>query len=555
MADLYPDLPTLPQEWLVQGEDQPDYLDVPGIELDGTDLGTLLSNTHVHAGNGGRVAIIHHEGKRSITFAELADVSDRLASALAAMGIEAGMRVGIRSPNRPEGIISAIAIWKLGAVVVPMPQLARASELSFYFADTEPTAVVAYSGSDDIDMVIEQAHSAGISTVLTFGTDEVPAGAISWDESIARAHRWVRDSPLSLDSVAIVWHTGGTTGVPKGCYHTQRRFLLAGYSYAMATGSAPGQRWAAAAPIGHALGMIFHTIFTLLHGTTIVLVDRFAEPRQLLEAIAEHDVTTFAAITASWAFMLDALESGEAPKPTTLRTGYAMWQSSSSSDVVDGWNRRGITLLNNFGSTAFAMWVLIPRRGENVAPGSLGRPSPGYEVSVVDPRDGTPVPAGEIGRMRVRGPSGLTYWRLPEKQAADVSEGWTWVDDLIVDQGGGNYGYMGRTDFLISSAGNKIAPSEVELVLAAHPAVMEVTVVGVPDPLRQEAVAAAVVVAGREPDEELRKELQNLVKSELSPYKYPRVLTFVDALPRDHVGKVQHKLVLELITAAMEARP
>jgi 2-aminobenzoate-CoA ligase len=349
----------------------------------------------------------------------------------------------------------------------------------------------------------------------------------------------------SLDSVAIVWHTGGTTGVPKGCYHTQRRYLLAGRSYGAATGVGPGQRWAAAAPIGHALGMLHHTIFTLLHGTTIVMIEKFADPLNSLEAINRHGVTTFTAIASSWAGMAAVLDRGEAPEPTTLTTGYAMWQSSSSSEVADRWRARGITLLNNFGSTAFATWVLIPRPGEVVPQGALGSVAPGYEVRTIDRESGEMLPAGSIGQMAVRGPSGLTYWRLPEKQRADVRGGWIYVDDLVQEIDG-VYSYLGRTDFLISTAGHKVAPSEVENTLARHPAVAEVVVVGLPDAIRQEVVAAFVVIeSGIEASDELKRELQTLVKTELSPYKYPRILEFLPALPRDHVGKVQPKIVRE----------
>jgi 2-aminobenzoate-CoA ligase len=354
------------------------------------------------------------------------------------------------------------------------------------------------------------------------------------------------EQKVPLDAIAVVWHTGGTTGAPKGCYHTQRRFLLAGHSYGAATGSAPGQRWAAAAPIGHALGMICHTIFTLLHGATVVLIENYADPHVVLDAISEHHVSTFTAITASWAGMHEAIERGESPETRSLRTGYAMWQSSTSSKILDAWQARGVTLLNNFGSTAFATWVLIPSVNMTSPRGSLGLPAPGYEVHAVDPATGERRESGEIGQMTVRGPSGLTYWRLPDKQRADVRGGWTYVDDLIQETGEGNFAYLGRTDFLISTAGYKVAPSEVENVLSRHPAVKEVVVVGLPDPLRQETVAAFVVLEETtEGSDELRKELQSLVKSELSPYKYPRVLEFLPELPRDHVGKVQPKIVRE----------
>lgn len=543
MPDQYPIYPTLPSDWLVAPENQPTYLEIPGVVLDeGMNLGAALSDAQVIAGRGAQPAIIHHETGRTVTFAELAELSDRLADVLVASGVEPGHRVAVRSPNSPDGIIADVAVWKVGAILVPIPFISRPHELDFYIADTAPFAVIADGAAADINMVIERSRAGGVSVILTTGSQTPPEGAAAWEaaaDSVPPRDRWTVD----LDAVAVVWHTGGTTGVPKGCYHTQRRFLLAGKSYGMASGSGPGQRWAAAAPIGHALGLIHHTIFTLLHGATIVMIEQFTNPAVLIEAIVRHAVTTFTAITASWAGMLQALAQPGAPQPTSLTTGYAMWQSSSSSEVTEAWRNRGIVLLNNFGSTAFATWVLIPTT-RDVPQGALGSPAPGYEVAVVDPETGDTVAAGDIGRLLVRGPSGLTYWRLPEKQRADVQNGWTAVDDLVQEVADDVYAYLGRTDFLISTAGNKVAPSEVEAVIAEHDSVEEVCVVGLPDPIRQEAVAAFVVVkAGVEANDALRLELQNLVKSTLSPYKYPRILRYIDRLPRDHVGKVQPKIV------------
>lgn len=546
MPDIYPDYPALPAEWLVRPEDQPDYLELPGVILDeSVSLGAALSDAQVARGLGEQVAIIHHETGVQLTFGDISRRSDALAEGLLTLGVAPGDRVGIRSPNCPEGIVAAVAVWKTGAVVVPIPFIARSSELDFYFTDTRPKVLIADGRAEDVPMVIDRARAGDVAHVITFGVEKAPEGATTWQDAVANSTPR-QQANVQLDGVAVVWHTGGTTGTPKGCYHTQRRFLLAGLSYGMATQAGPGQRWAAAAPIGHALGLIHHTIFTLLHGATIVLIERYPDPANLLAAINQHAVTTFTAITSSWARMADVLDRGECSAPTTLRTGFAMWQSSSSSDVADSWRAHGVTLLNNFGSTAFATWVLIPRMGETVPQGALGSPAPGYEVCVVEASTGERVPDGEIGQMSVRGVSGLTYWRLPDKQRDDVRNGWIYVDDLVQDMGAEVYAYLGRTDFLISTAGHKVAPSEVENVLSQHPGVKEVVVIGLPDPIRQEAVAAFVVVAdGVDADDDLRRELQTLVKTQLSPYKYPRVVEFLDALPRDHVGKVQPKLVRE----------
>jgi 2-aminobenzoate-CoA ligase len=256
---------------------------------------------------------------------------------------------------------------------------------------------------------------------------------------------------------------------------------------------------------------------------------------------------------ATWARMLEAQEA--APRDlSSLQRAYAMWQTASSAAVREGWKKRGLELMNNYGSTAFATWPLTPRLGEAFPPGSLGRPLPGYDVRTIPlgVEGATEPVAGGVGRMAVRGPTGLTYWERPDLQRRDVVDGWTLADDLIEFDASGNAAYLGRTDYLISTAGYKVAPAEVESVLAGHPAVREVAVIGAPDPIRQEVVMAFVAVAdGVRAVDALAGELQDYVKASLSPYKYPRRIRFVDRLPRDGVGKVQGKVLKQW--AALDA--
>jgi 2-aminobenzoate-CoA ligase len=554
MKDVYPRLDTLPHEWLTAPGDQPDYLGLPGVRLDeGTDLGSMLCDVPARNGLGSAAAIIHHESGRTLTYSELATITDRAAAAFAGLGIRAGDRVALRGGNGPELIIAAIATWKIGAVVALIPPLARAAEVEFFLADTQPRLLVlTQREGDEIGAVLERVPGLTVVAAVAAGRP----GALAWAALLESAGP--RPAvPADLDRVAIVWHTGGTTGRPKGCYHTQRRFLLGGLSLGMATGAAAGQRWAAAAPMGHALGFIHSTNFTLLNGVTLVVVSNFAKPAVMLEALARHEVTQFTAIAATWAGLLEALDAGDAPEPAALTRGFAMWQSSSASDVADGWRRRGIELLNNFGSTAFATWVLVPPVDRPVPQASLGRPAPGYEVLAIDPelsaagQGPRPMAPGEPGQLAVRGPTGLTYWRLPAKQQIDVRFGRSLQDDLIRFGDDGLAEYLGRTDFMISTAGHKIAPVEVETVLGRHPAVREAVVFGLPDRTRRELVAAFVVLhQGFDASDGLRRELQDYVKSRLAPHKYPRRLDFIDAVPRDSVGKVQPRILRDLVMKA-----
>ncbi|MEA2330757.1 MAG: 2-aminobenzoate-CoA ligase [Thermoleophilaceae bacterium] len=556
VRDVYPAGNSVPPACLVPLELQPDYGEVPGHPIgDLANVAERACDAHVESGRGDAVAAVHASSGRQLTYAQLSRDSSALAAGLRELGIRSGDRVAFRSANVPEVLTVVLAAWKAGAVVVPTPAQARADELRFFLEDTGVRALFAHTRADVMDHVAEASRAAGVEHVITFGSEQEAITGHWWDDLKPEGSNAPSPGSTPSDSVAVIWHTGGTTGQPKGCYHTHRRLLAGGYATAQATGVRPDEGWAAAAPVGHALGFMYHTTWTLLHGAKVVFVEDFHSPHALSEAVERHRIGTFTAITATWARMLEALE--EQPRDTSsIGRAYAMWQSASSAQVYDGWKARGIELMNNFGTTAFAAWVLAPRQSESFPRASLGRAAPGYRVEAVElEADGVQtVPAGTTGRMAVKGPTGLTYWNRPELQRRDVVDGWTLVDDLIRFDEQGNAAYFGRTDFIISTAGYKVAPVEVEQALARHEAVGEVGVVGAPDPTRQEVVAAFVALRdGFEASDELRRELQVFAKSSLSPYKYPRRVEFVERLPRDHVGKLQQGVLKEWAAAAVEA--
>ncbi|MHA6631661.1 AMP-binding protein [Pseudonocardia sichuanensis] len=542
MKDRYPAGSTIPAHCLVPAELQPDYTAAEAYGVDDTaNVGWWLSDRHVQAGAGGDVAAVHAGTGRTWTYAELARTSTALAGRLVQAGLRVGDRVALRSPNVPEALVAVVAVWKAGGVVVPTPVQARPDELAYLLSDTTASMVVVVGRqvAEDVAGVVGPDV-----TVLAYGPGSEESGfpVVLGSEDADEVD--VELPAVPSDSVAILWHTGGTTGVPKACYHTHRRFLLGGHAVGEALEPRPGQRWSAAAPVGHALGFIYHTIFTVLHGATAVYIEDFRDPEVVLEALEKHRVTTFTAIMATWARMLETLDRSPRELPD-LERGYAMWQTASSSAVRDRWLQRGIELLNNYGSTAFATWPLAPRVGDTTPPASLGRELPRYQVRAVERVDGAVrcLESG-LGQMAAKGLTGLTYWNRPELQARDVVEGWTLCDDLIEFDENGNAAYLGRTDYLISSAGYKIAPGEVEQVLNEHPAVREVAVVGAPDPMRQEIVVAFVSLTGETaPSGDLARELQELVRNRVSPYKYPRRIHFVNGLPRDSVGKVRGGLL------------
>jgi 2-aminobenzoate-CoA ligase len=545
VKDRYPDIASVDPAMLVPPHAQPDYAAPATSEVGRwANVGEYLSNRQVDGGLGSECAIITGETGTAITFAELATKSDDVAAGLVARGLRPGERVAYRMPNIAETLIVMCGIWKAGGIVVPIPMLSKASDVRFYLDDTAAVYLCVDPASSDQELIREAIAGAAVREVVSIADRTGPYRTILGARGAL--------PQVESDSIAIIWHTGGTTGRPKGCYHTHRRFIYAGAALRAALDIKPGERWSAAAPLGHALGIIHNSIFTLLNGASTVLIERFQDPERLLAAVERCRVTTLTALLASWGKMLEVVDRGGRFDLSSVRRAYAMWQSASSAAIYDRWRAMGIKLLNNFGSTSFATWPIVPPPDRESPRAALGRATPGYEIAAVSREGDTlkPVAQGETGQLAVRGPTGLTYWNRPDQQARDVVDGWTLSDDLIRFDEAGNIHYLGRTDFMISTGGFKVAPVEVEHVLAAHASVREVAVVPGPCPIHREMVVAYVAVQqGWSATPELAAELKAFARDRLISYKAPKRIEFIDQLPRDGAGKVITKIVKDWANA------
>jgi 2-aminobenzoate-CoA ligase len=269
-------------------------------------------------------------------------------------------------------------------------------------------------------------------------------------------------------------------------------------------------------------------------GASALLLEQGAPP-QLLQGIEEFRATiSFTAPTAYRAMC--ALLAGR--DVSSLRKCVSAGETLPRS-TFDAWHQAtGIKIIDGIGATEM-LHIFISAAGDDIRPGSTGRPVPGYEANVVDDA-GNVVPPGTIGRLAVRGPTGCRYLDNIERQRAYVEHGWNLTGDSYVMDADGYFWYQARTDDMIVSAGYNISGPEVENVLLLHPQVQECAVVGLPDEERGQVVAAFVVLkAGSTPGAPLSRELQDFVKSEIAPYKYPRRVEFVEALPRTATGKLQ----------------
>lgn len=548
----YPELPNLPGPGLVPPERQPTYLDLPGVDLpEEVNLCQEMVDRFVLEGRGDRPAVVFWDEGTTITYAGLLEQVAAFAGGLRDRGLEVGDRVGIRYRNRPEAIVAMLAVWRLGGAVLPVPAQARAAELPDYLVDVGARFLITDPAPASVAEVVSAGDSLGVEEVIV-GPGAEPGVGLRWEDVVAASAGPAEPVLIPADLPSVFWHTGGTTGKPKGCYHTARQYLLAGRSVGMAFAVDPDRdvHLALPGPVGHAAGMIGRTNVSLLNGVPYVEVEAFNDPKAVLKAMSDCGVTWVMAVAMTWAKMLEVLERDpSAYDLSKLDKAYASMLSVVSDDVPAGWAERGHPLQNLMGSTQFATWFVVSPPGAGMAPRCVGLPAPGYEAIVVDAARGADlveVDRGELGLLAVRGPSGLTYWNRPELQARDVRGGWTVMDDLATMAEDGTIWYEGRSDFLINTAGYKVTPVEVEEALGRHPAVSEVSVVGSPDPERGEAVTAFVVLdEAVSPSEELVRELQAFVRSSISPYKYPRRVVFARTLPRDTVGKVKIRQLRE----------
>lgn len=549
MSDSYPLFGSIPPEWLVPPDHQPAYLDGPEVAPEDrrANLPDLLLDRHVRAGRGDVVAFVHADTGETWTYREAAQRSRRAAAAMAALGVRPGDRVAVRSGNHPEVIMLYLAAWRLGAVAVLTPPQARRTEIPFFIKDTRPKVLFVANEGDYIGETLACLTELDPVDAIVAFPDSPGDPLLSWQELMERADDDVPDREPWPDEVAVVWHTGGSTGVPKACYHTGYRLVHGAQPSVAAYGVQEDDVHLFPAPVGHAAGWLSRTTFSLLPGITVVELADFSSGTKVLQAITEHRVTWFMALGVTWASMLNAYEANpSAYDLTALRRAYAPFVAGSGW-LYEAWKAHGIELLNPMGSTAFGNWFILPRHNEKNPPLSLGRPIDGFEARIVAPycdplQDAAP---GAVGQLAIRGPSGLTYWNRPELQERDIREGWTVTDDLARVDENGHYWYLGRSDMMISTSGYKVAPLEVEQVISTHPAVREVIVTAAPDEVRGEVVMAWIVPKTEgDATAVLADEIRKYVRERVSPYKYPRRIAFVSKLPHDPLGKITVKRVV-----------
>ena len=511
-ADLWPDLVLERPEFRY-----PEHLNCATELLEGA----------VRRGWGSREAIRFPGG--SWSYAELTEQANRIAHALTHdLGLVPGQRVLLRGPNNPLMAASWFGVLKAGGICVTTMPLLRARELTY----TLERAGIALALCDHRFLEeLEQARAAAptLRRVVAFGGDT------ELDRLMRRAPAHYDDVPTRADDTAIIAFTSGTTGRAKGTMHFHRDILAICDAFPVSClRASPDDLFCGSPPLAFTFGLGGILLFPLRIGAATLLLESAAPPH-LIRGIEEFRATVcFTAPTAYRAMLplipqhdIRSLRKCVSAGEHLPRATYEAWREATGIRIIDG-----------IGSTEM-LHIFVSACEEEIVPGATGKAVPGYEARIVDD-DGRDVPPGTLGRLAVRGPTGCRYLDDPDRQRHYVLGGWNLPGDSYLMDEAGYFWYQSRTDDMIISSGYNIAAAEIENVLLEHPAVQECGVVGVPDAERGQLIKAFVVLrTGHGADEALARQLQDFVKAQIAPYKYPRAVEFVAKLPRTETGKLQ----------------
>lgn len=466
------------------------------------------------------------------SYGQLRTRVDRIAHVLTSeLGVVPGNRVMLRGPTTPWLAACWLAVLKAGAVAVTVLAQQRSREL----ATMCEIARVSHALCDirSVDELVK-AEVPGLR-VVTYGGD-APDDLLRRAEQMPERYEAVE---TAADDIALIAFTSGTTGRPKGCMHFHRDVLSIADTFSRhVLRPEPDDVFAGSPPLGFTFGLGGLVVFPMRAGASTLLLEQ-AGPKQLLAAVTERGVSVLFTAPTAYRVMLGELaaDGGSAYDISGLRRCVSAGENLPAATWQDWYERTGIRVINGIGATEL-LHIFISAADEAVRPGTTGVPVPGWQARVVD-ESGDPLPDGEPGLLAVRGPVGCRYLSDP-RQSVYVRDGWNLTGDTYVREPDGYFRYVARADDMIISAGYNIAGPQVEEVLLAHPDVTEAAVVGHPDELRGQIVAAYVVLReGARPDEGTKEALREFVTARLVPYKCPRVFEFLTALPRTPTGKLQ----------------
>ena len=488
-----------------------------------------LLDRRIEAGDGDRPCLI--SPSENLSYAQLAERVNRIANVLTRdLGLLPGHRVLLRGPNSPMMVAAYLAVIKAGGVVVATMPLLRAKEIAYPITKAKiRLALCDHRLAEEMEKARPLAGE--LERVVYWGSG-TPDALEALMAKPGYEHFTACDT--ASDDVCLIAFTSGTTGEPKGTMHFHRDMLATCDSYGRHVLRAQAtDRFMGSPPLAFTFGLGGLVLFPLHVGAATILLER-AGPDDLLAAAAQFGATVcFTAPTAYRAMLAKLGEHDISSLRKCVSAGETLPQAT-----FDAWHAAtGIKILDGIGATEM-LHIFIGSPEDEIRPGATGRPVPGYEARVVD-AEGNEVAPNTLGRLAVRGPTGCRYL-ADKRQRVYVRDGWNITGDTYLMDADGYFWYQARSDDMIVSAGYNIAGPEVETALLTHPAVAECGVVGAPDAERGQIVKAYIVLhPGHAGDAALTKLLQDYVKANIAPYKYPRAIEYVTALPRTQTGKLQ----------------
>lgn len=530
---MYPSahVDTFARDNLPPPEQWPTFLESPDTRYPPRMNATAeLLDRHVAGGSGASVAL--RTETASCTYLQLQVRVNQISNVLRdQLGLQPGNRVLLRGSNNPMMAACLLAVIKAGLVAVPTMPLLRARDLAPVVEKARISAALCdIALRDEIDALHEQTDA--LEQVLYF--NDGSGAADSLERYVAGASTEFEACDTAQDDVALIAFTSGTTGTPKGTMHFHRDIVaMCDLFPRHVLRPEADDVFCGTPPLAFTFGLGGMLCFPLRAGASVLLLER-GTPESLLAAVERHGVTILFTAPTMYRQMAPIAERYD------LRT---LQKSVSAGEALPDatrqlWKRAtGIEMIDGIGSTEM-IHIFISSRPDDVRPGAIGKPIPGYEARVVD-EEMREVAPGTVGRLAVRGPTGCRYLADP-RQLDYVREGWNLPGDTFTMDEDGYFYYQARSDDMIVSGGYNIAGPEVEAALMMHEAVAECGVVGMADLERGQLVKAYVVLKpGYRGDGAMIAALQDFVKKTIAPYKYPRAIEFRDALPRTETGKLQ----------------
>ncbi len=483
-----------------------------------------LLDSHIKDGRGNAVCIRTFE--ETWTYQDLYDKANQIAHVLVDdLGLESGNRVVLRSANNPMMVACWFAVLKAGGIVVATMPLLRAKELTTIIDCAEISHAIC---DNDLAEEMNLVQSDFLKNVSFYRNSEL-------EKLMESKPKTFVNYQSNSEDVALIGFTSGTTGLPKMTAHYHKDIVTICEAFPQyALQPTPNDIFTGSPPIGFTFGLGGLVLFPMYFGASTFLIEK-PSPDVLLKAIQEYKITICFTAPTAWRIITTKVHDYDI---SSLRKCVSAGETLPLKVWQDWYDATGLKIIDGIGATEM-LHIFISSNEENMKPGATGKAITGYEAKIID-QQGNELPRNEAGRLAVRGITGCKYLNREEKQREYVENGWNITGDIFRQDDEGYFHFVARGDDMIISSGYNIAAIEVESVLLTHEAILECAVVGVPDEERGMLVCAHIVLHDiTKATDDMKIHIQQWFKEVAAPYKYPRMIHFVENLPKTETGKIQ----------------